>query len=527
MSGGRRRTESSAASRTRASENAVVVRFGQVSKSFGTTRALDRVDLEIRRGEVHALVGGNGSGKSTLIKILAGVLPADSGGTLEVAGRAFDLRAYDAHAARDAGLRFVHQDAGVFPELSVMENLAIGREFPTSRVGTVRWRDVRRQARAVLERFQIPAAPDTPLVALGPAMRMMVAIARALQDADDDAGILVLDEPTAALPSHEVEVLMDAVRRYARSGHSIVYVSHRLDEVLALADRVSALRDGHLVDTVDAAPMTEEQLIQLVVGRDLDRVYPHMPEPDATRTPVVTVDDLHAGPLRGISLTVTEREVVGIAGLLGSGRSTLLQAIFGALPTINGEIKLHGRPLRARSPKDAIDMGIAYVPEDRPRAAAFPDLSVQDNVGAAQVSRYWRRLRIDRARERAEARASLTEFLVKAPSPAAPLTALSGGNQQKVILARWLRRRPKLLLLDEPTQGVDIGARAEIYQLVRAAVAGGAAAIVVSSDFEELSRVCDRVLVLAGGRIVADVSGRELGPQRLTELTYSSTELTG
>jgi ribose transport system ATP-binding protein len=494
-----------------------VIRFAQVSKSFGTTRALDRVDLEVRRGEVHALVGGNGSGKSTLIKILAGVLAADPGGSLEVAGCAVDLAAYDAQAARAAGLRFGHQDAGVFGELSVMENLAIGRGYPTTRTGAVRWREVRRQACAVLERFQIPASPDTPLVELGPAMRMMVAIARALQDAEGDAGILVLDEPTAALPAHEVALLMEAVRGYARAGHTIVYVSHRLDEVLALADRVSALRDGRLIDTVDAAAMTEERLIRLVVGRDLDRVDPEAPEPGA---PLLDVEDLHAGPLRGISFSIAEREVVGVAGLLGSGRSELLQSLFGALPRTWGEITLGGRPLRVRRPKDAMDMGIAYVPADRPGAAAFADLSVQDNVGAAQVDSYWRRLSMDRARERAEARASLSEFLVKAPSPAAPMTALSGGNQQKVILARWLRRRPRLLLLDEPTQGVDVGARAEIYELVRAAVAGGAGALVVSSDFEELARVCDRVLVLCGGRIAAEVAGAELEPHRLTALTY-------
>jgi ABC-type sugar transport system ATPase subunit len=504
----------------------VAIRFRHVSKTFGTTRALAAVDLEIRRGDVHALVGGNGSGKSTLIKILAGVLPADPGGALEVAGRAVELDAYDPPTAREAGLRFVHQDAGVFPQLSVMENLAIGRGFETSRVGAVRWRAVRRQACAVLERFEIPVAPDTPLVELGPALRMMVAIARALQDAEDDAGILVLDEPTAALPAHEVEVLMDSVRHFARIGHTVIYVSHRLDEVLALADRVSALRDGRLVDTVDAAGMTEERLINLVVGRDLGRVYPDMPEPDAVASPLVAIEELHAGPLRGVSLTVGQREVVGVAGLLGSGRSSLLQSIFGACPTNKGEIRLNGRPLRSRSPKDAMDLGIAYVPEDRPVAAAFSDLSVLDNIGAADVA-CWRRLRIDRARERAEARTSLTEFLIKAPSLAAPMTALSGGNQQKVILARWLRRRPKVILLDEPTQGVDIGARAEIYQLVRAAVAGGAGALVVSSDFEELARVCDRVLVLTDGRIVADVSGDELDPQRLTELTYSATEMTG
>jgi len=501
------------------------VRFEQVSKAFGTTRALDRVDLEIRRGEIHALVGGNGSGKSTLIKILAGVLAADAGGRLEIGGRAVDLASHDPGAARDAGLRFVHQDAGVFPELSVMENLAIGREFPTSRAGTVRWREVHRQAVAVLERFDIPADPQTPLAELGPATRMMVAIARALQDAEGGAGILVLDEPTAALPAHEVAVLMDAVRGYARSGHTIVYVSHRLDEVLALADRVSALRDGHLVATVEAAGLTEEQLIALVVGRDLDRVYPEMPEPATTAAPLLAVDDLHAGPLRGVSLTVGEREVVGIAGLLGSGRTELLQAIFGALRTTRGTVTLNGRPLRARSPKDAIDRGVAYVPEDRPGAAAFSDLSVQDNVGMAQVSRYWRRMRLDKPRERAEAQGALTAFRVKAPSPAAPLTALSGGNQQKVILARWLRRRPQLLLLDEPTQGVDIGARAEIYELVRDAVVDGAGAVVVSSDFEELAHVCDRVLVLCGGRIVAEIAGDELDPHRLTELSYSSLEM--
>ena len=505
----------------------IAIRFGQVSKSFGSTLALDRVDVGIRRGNVHALVGGNGSGKSTLIKILAGVIAADPGGSLEIDGRSVDLRAYDARAARAAGLRFVHQDAGIFPQLSVMENLAIGRGFPTSRTGRVRWRYVRRQASAVLERFQIPAAPDTRLLTLGPAMRMMVAIARALQDAERDTGMLVLDEPTAALPEHEVAVLTDAVQRYARLGHTIIYVSHRLDEVLALADRVSALRDGRLVDTVDATAMTHEQLIQLVVGRELDRVYPNVSEPGATTDALLSIDDLHAGPLQGVSFAVGRREVVGIAGLLGSGRTELLQTIFGAIPKIKGEIKLNGQTLRARSPIDAMNIGIAYVPEDRPGAAAFADLSVQDNIGVAQVARYWRRLRIDRARERAEARASMTEFLVKAPSLTAPMTALSGGNQQKVILARWLRQRPKLLLLDEPTQGVDVGARSEIYQLVRAAVADGAGAIVVSCDFEELSHVCDRVLVLTGGRIVADVPSHELDPDRLTELTHSTMEIAG
>jgi ribose transport system ATP-binding protein len=440
-----------------------VVRIKQVSKSFGTTRALDRVDLDILRGEVHALVGGNGSGKSTLVKILAGVHDADPGGTVETAGR----------------MRFVHQDAGVFPELSVMENLAIGRGYATTRVGSVRWREMRRRARVVLERFEIPVDPQAPVSTLGPALRMMVAIARALQDAEGDAGILVLDEPTAALPAHEVDVLIAAVRRYAHAGHTVIFVSHRLDEMRALADRVSALRDGRLVATVGAGTLTEQRLIELVIGRDLDRVYPELSDGNSRGEPLIAVDDLRAGPLRGVSFSVGRREVVGIAGLLGSGRSELLQSIFGALRRARGEITFDGRALRATRPRDAM--------------------------------------------ERADARASLQQFLVKAPSPAAPLSALSGGNQQKVVLARWLRRQPSLLLLDEPTQGVDIGARAEIYQLVRAAVAGGAGAIVVSSDFEELAHVCDRVLVLADGQIVAQGSGHELDPHHLTQLAYTST----
>jgi ribose transport system ATP-binding protein len=485
----------------------VAVRIKQVSKAFGSTRALDAVDLEVLRGEIHALVGGNGSGKSTLIKILAGVYTPD-GGTIETSGR----------------MQFVHQDAGVFPELSVLENLAIGQGFATTRFGAVRWREMRRRARRVLERFEIPVDPQTRVSDLGPALRMMIAIARALQDANEDADTLVLDEPTAALPAHEVDVLMDAVRGYARAGHTVIFVSHRLDEVRALADRVSALRDGRLVATVDAATLTEQRLIELVIGRELERVYPELSAGAGVGECLIDVNDLHVGPLRGVSFNVRRREVVGIAGLLGSGRSELLQTIFGALRPVKGVMTLDGSALAASCPRDAMDVDIALVPEDRPNAATFADLSVQDNVSAAQVDRYWRWLKLDRGRERAEARKSLKEFLIKAPSLQAPLSVLSGGNQQKVILARWLRRRPLLLLLDEPTQGVDIGARAEIYQLVHEAVTGGAGAIVVSSDFEELAHVCDRVLILADGRIVAQVTGDELDPHRLTELAYTSTE---
>ena len=332
----------------------------------------------------------------------------------------------------------------------------------------------------------------------------------------------VLDEPTTSLPAGEIDILLAALRRCARAGQTILYVSHRLDEVLSLADRVTVLRDGHRVATAKAADLSEATLVELIAGRPLT-----LNQPDAADRPdtdaVLDVRGLWGGPLRGVDLRVGRGEIVGVAGLLGSGRTELLQSIFGARPVPAGEILVGGRPVRFRSPADAMAAGVAYVPEDRAAEAVFASMSVRENISAGNVTRYFSGLRLRHGWERRDARAAMGTFLVRAASDRAPLVTLSGGNQQKVILARWLRREPAVLLLDEPTQGVDVAAREEIYGLIRRAAGAGTAVVVVANDFTELTRLCGRVVVLRGGRIAAEVTGSELDSHRLTELAYVSS----
>jgi ribose transport system ATP-binding protein len=500
--------------------SAVALGVSEVSKTYPGTRALQGVSLSIRTGELHALVGGNGSGKSTLVKLLAGVEHADPGGTFAVGGQEIDAARMTPAAARAMGMRFVHQDAGVFPDLSIAENLALGRAYETGAIGRVRWKKLRARARKELEVVGLDCDPADLLGSLGAARQTLVAIARALADLTDDSKrVLILDEPTAALPSHEASALLETLARLTATGLTVVLITHRLDEVVGVADRVSVLRDGQMIASVDGRGLTEEQLIEYIVGRPLGAVFPEMPEPSGGQA-ALTVEHLTAGPLRDVSVTVRRGEVVGIAGLLGTGRTTLLRAIYGDLTPSSGRVLAGDRELSGHGPSEAIAAGIGYVPEDRKREAIFGDLSVQANLLLASTPEFWRPYGMAARQEKSEARTLVTRFGIKAPGTANPISALSGGNQQKAVLARWLRRHPALLLLDEPTQGVDIGARADIYRIIRAAVEQGTAVLMVASDFDELARVCDRVLVLRRGRIVTEVQPPDLDHEHLTHLAY-------
>jgi ribose transport system ATP-binding protein len=493
-----------------------------LSKTFPGTRALKDVSFSVEPGHIHSLLGGNGCGKSTLIKILAGVYHGDPGGSFTVGGVTVPADRSSPGQARAVGLHFVHQNPSVFPALSIAENIAIGTGFETTG-GKINWRALRRRTQALLERFDIPAKPDTLVQSLRPAERAMVAIARALQEQEGEvSGVLVLDEPTASLPRAEVTRLMFALTRYAKAGQTILFVSHRLDEVILASDRATVLRDGQYAGTLEDDQITEPNLIQLIAGRPLDRLFPDMPEVTSEQA-ALKVSGLAGGPLRDVSFTLRRGELLGVAGLLGSGRSELLKMIFGAYPIRRGSIELEGQPVRFRDIGDAMDAGVAYVPEDRGESA-FKDMSLSENLVAAMVSAYYRRLRLSHRKADADARRSIQDFFIRATSERQTMGTLSGGNQQKVILARWLRRRPKILLLDEPTHGVDVNARAEIYSLVRKAIVDGCSVLLVTSDFEELSHVSDRVIVLNGGRITAEILPPEIDPTRLTELAFSTKE---
>jgi len=508
-----------------------VLRTSGLSKTFPGTKALKDVSLDVRRGEIHALVGGNGSGKSTLVKILAGVHHPDPGGEIRIGDRLFEHGLTPADA-RAAGLHFVHQDPAVFLDMSVADNLAFGRGFETDATRRIRWRAVRRRTAAALERFGIEARPETPVGALRPSARTMVAIARALQDQEGaHSGLLVLDEPTASLPDADVELLLDALRRYAAAGQSMLYVSHHLDEILGFAHRVTVFRDGVRVITADVETLgwtaglheqARDRLVELITGRPAEKLYPEVPETTGAGA-VLEVRGLSIGSAREVSFDVAPGEVLGLAGLVGSGAGEIVQAIFGALPAAAGTVTVEGRQVPLGRPKASIRAGVSYVPGERARAA-FGDMSVRENISAPEVARYWRNLLMQVGRERRDARETMTRFTVRAASEAQPMASLSGGNQQKVVLARWLRREPKVLLLEEPTQGVDVGARADIYELIRAAAAHGTAVVLVTVDFEELAGLCDRVLVVNEGRVTAELRKPDIDHETLTELAFKQLE---
>ena len=483
------------------------------------------VSFAIQAGEIHALVGRNGSGKSTLIKILAGVYHGDPGGTITVGDTTLAADHTTPAKAQALGLHFVHQNPAVFPALSVAENMVIGHGFTTNAAGSIRWRALRRQTQTLLDRFQINVRPEALVNSLRPAERAMVAIARALQDQEGQhTGVLVLDEPTASLPRAEVVRLMGALNRFAAAGQTILFVSHRLDEVIDTAARVTVLRDGRWAGTLAGDEITEARLIEFIAGRALDRMYPAMPAVESDEV-ALEGTGLTGGPLRGVDFQLRRGEVLGIAGLLGSGRSELLKMIFGAYPIKCGTLMLEGKKVNFRDIGDAMDAGIAYVPEDRTTEAAFLNQTLADNVVASSINRYWKDFRLRNRAIDHDARDIIGRYFIRASSEKQIMGTLSGGNQQKVVLARWLSRKPRVLLLDEPTQGVDVNARAEIYALISKAVEEGCSVLLVTSDFEELSRVADRALVLSGGRITAELRGADIEPVRLTELAFSTQEV--
>jgi ribose transport system ATP-binding protein len=493
-----------------------------VSKTFGATKALDDVSFTVARGKIHGLLGGNGSGKSTLIKLLAGIYSADSG-EFEVNGNVVAADSVTPAVARSVGLRFVHQNPAVFPELTVAENMAIGHGYEGNALG-IDWRRQRKLTQGLLERFGIDANAGVKLEELSQSEQTMVAVARALQDvsASGDPSVLVLDEPTASLPPQEASLLLQAIRELANAGQTIILVTHRIDEVLAVTDRVTVLRDGKLVATLEREGLTEPVLVETIIGRAPERVFAENIDRSAERTgaPALELKGLEGGPLVDVGLRVYPGEIVGIAGLLGSGRTELLEMVFGMRPHTAGDILLDGSTVSFQRSGQAMKNGIALIPENRELDGVFLDQSVRFNFTIASVRRYWKRGWFSRVREARGLTDAIAQFSIKLSSQDADISSLSGGNAQKVVVSRWLSRDPKVLLLDEPTQGVDVGARADIHKAIREAVSNGMAALFVSSDMDELAHACDRVLVLRDGRIINEFFHEQMSADILIEATY-------
>lgn len=501
----------------------------RLSKTFLGQRALNAVDFDLRAGEVHALLGENGSGKSTLIKCLAGYYDPDPDAELELGGEATPLPQSPA-AATQMGLVFVHQDLGLIPNLSVAENFAISRGFDAKVLGRIRWGSIQARAVEELKSLGHDIDPRGMVGRLSVAEQTIVAIARALASAEEGARVLVLDEPTAALPDarrqiskgsrNEVELLFEAVRRVVASGVGVIYVSHKLHEILDLADRATVLRDGRKIATFDVPGMSESDLVRRIVGRDVVKVIRDRSQEVIGEELLLQVSGLSGRKLRDVSFTVNRGEIVGVAGMLGSGRSELARLLFGAQHPTAGSMEMRGAAANYRGPRDAVRNGVALVPEDRRREGGLLGMSVAQNLTLPSIGGFFRQGRIRDGAVQARAKELIAEFHIKPPVPSRKFGVLSGGNQQKVVVAKWLNMNPDLVIFDEPVQGVDVGARAEIYELVNQAAGRGAGVVLISSEFDQMLEFCTRVLVLRDGQLIADLPGESITRHQLTQYIY-------
>jgi rhamnose transport system ATP-binding protein len=489
----------------------LLLKLSGVAKSFAGVRALRGVDLDLRPGEVHALVGENGAGKSTLVKIVTGAHAPDEG-TVEIDGRA--VHRLDPPLARRLGVAPIYQQPALLPDLSVAENLALGLE-PAGAWRRVDWRERRRRARELLGRVGARIDPDAEAGSLRMAEQQLVEIARAL---GGQARILIMDEPTAALAEPEAERLFALIGDLRAHGVGIVYISHRLAEVLRIADRVTVLRDGAVVETRSAAGLTQPELIRLMVGRELAAVFPKRPV--ARGDVVLEARGLasRAGGVKEVSFELRAGEILGLAGLVGSGRTELARVLFGLTPADAGELRLRGRPVHVASPEDALALGLAYLPEDRRRHGVIPEMSVAANATLAVLEAIASGPFLDAGKERELAQGFVERFGIRTPALTTPVAQLSGGNQQKVALARWLATRPAVLVLDEPTQGVDVGAKAEIHRLMVDLAEQGLAILMISSELPEVLGMSDRIAVTRGGTIVATLDRASATPEGLLAL---------
>lgn len=488
-----------------------------ITKRFPGVLALNDVQFSLRRGEVHALLGENGAGKSTLMKILSGVYQPDEG---EIIFEDKPVSFSDPLSAQNVGITIIHQEFNLFPELTVEENIFIGREFCKKN----RWRlDEKQQRQAtieILQKLNLAIKPDTLVADLTVAQQQMVEIAKAISV---NARILIMDEPTAALTETEIESLFRVTRLLKEQGTGIVYISHRLEELALIADRSTVMRDGQYISTVDYECVKISDLIAMMVGRDLGNIYPRR-EALQQRIPVLEVNGLtRKGVLNDINFTLYRGEILGFAGLMGAGRTELARAIFGADSIDSGTLKLNGKETVIKDISDAIQQGISYLTEDRKKEGLALNLSVERNIMLGNYPEYSDRFgNVDSRRCQQTSEEQVKALRIKTPNLEQAALNLSGGNQQKIIIARWVCKDTDILIFDEPTRGIDVGAKLEIYELMNRLVAKGKSIIMISSELPEVLGMCDRILVMRSGRITGELSAKEATQEKIMQ--YATLE---
>ena len=469
-----------------------LLKISGIDKTFPGVKALTQASLSVYAGQAMALIGENGAGKSTLMKVLTGIYTKDAG-SIEYLGREVAFR--NPRESQQAGISIIHQELNLIGELSIAENIFLGRE-PLTRFGSINWKKLYRDADALLARLSFPFASDTPVRELSVGEQQMVEIAKALSF---ESRVIIMDEPTDALTDRETQTLFRIINELKAEGRGIVFISHRLHELFAVCERITVLRDGAFIAEVASADCSEARLIELMVGRSLDEQYPHLAR--APGVALLNVERFTGHGLRDISFTLHAGEILGIFGLMGAGRTELAKMLYGALQPQGGALRLAGRPIHNRSPKEALANGIAYVSEDRKAEGLILGMSVRDNASLSALPGFSCHGHIQAARERDSVAQYVGKMRVRTPSLAQSVGLLSGGNQQKIAIAKGLMTRPRVLILDEPTRGVDVGAKKEIYQLINELKAEGMGILMISSDMPEILGMSDRILAIKGGEI--------------------------
>jgi len=499
------------------SQPTALLEMRHISKAFAGVPALQDVSFTCRAGTVHALLGENGAGKSTLIKILAGAYQADAGAILYKEQQYAHLTT---RQALDNGIRIIYQELNLLPELSVLANVFLGHE-PRTRWGLLDHKAMREQAQALFARLGIVLDPDRLVGDLSVANQQMVEIAKALSQ---QADLIVMDEPSAILAGDELARLFTMISALKAQGVTIIYISHRLPEIFAIADEVTVLRDGRVVGTRLIDQVTRPELIQMMVGRPLEEIFP--PSQGARGEPVLTVDNLSAGPVRNVTFTLHRGEIVGLAGMVGSGRTELARAIFGADQRRTGTVTLQGVELDRQTPQQAIAAGLALAPEDRKQQGLFLDQPIRHNLTLPILQRLTQYGFIQRSQESVLVEQARGDLSIQMASAGQAVQYLSGGNQQKVVLAKWLQTKPAVMILDEPTRGIDVGAKFEIYHLMRRLTDAGVAILMISSELPEILGMSDRILVMHDGEIAGELSHATATEEKIMELATTGTAIT-